>query len=145
MVNEQEEVRWSHILKEVSERHAGGRPWWRRAADFWAWAGGIGGASALAVTVVVLIVDLFAAGRQFTALNISNWMFWTAAFLMLVGMLAPTGEDEDSVSSREDRLTRSVRKRLERMYNPWRWRLWAAAAITFGLSALVGQFASPAS
>ncbi len=144
-MDEPEEVRWSHILREVSEQHTGGLPWWRRAANFWAWAGGIGGASALAITIVVLIADLFAAGRQFTALNVSNWMFWTAAFLLLVGMLAPTGEEEEGMHSREDRLTRSVRRRLEKMYNPWRWRLWAAAAITFGLSALVGQFASPPS
>ena len=36
---------------------------------------------------------------------------------------------------------RAVRRRLRRVYNPWQWRLWTSAIISFGLTVLVGAFA----
>ena len=44
---------------------------------------------------------------------------------------------EDQRSSTERR-SEAVRKRLMRVYNPWRWRLWASALVCFGFSGLAG-------
>jgi hypothetical protein len=40
-----------------------------------------------------------------------------------------------------DRMSESLRRRLRRVYDPWRWRLWGGALLTFGLSMLAGLFA----
>jgi hypothetical protein len=47
---------------------------------------------------------------------------------------------EDLRSSAERR-SDAVRKRLMRVYNPWRWRLWASALVSFALSMLAGLLA----
>ena len=44
---------------------------------------------------------------------------------------------EDARSAAERR-SDAVRKRLMRVYNPWRWRLWASALVCFGFSGLAG-------
>lgn len=44
---------------------------------------------------------------------------------------------EDTRSAAERR-SDAVRKRLMRVYNPWRWRLWASALVCFGFSGLAG-------
>jgi len=144
-----EEERWSGVLKEVHQEYKTGRHWWQQVGVFFAWAGGFAGAAAVISAVLLLIVDLFSAGRLFTASNLSDWIFWSAAILMFIGLLGPTTPDVDKLSGKkgqdtgekEDRLTRSVRKRLRRVYDPWRWRFWGSAILAFGLSMLAGRFA----
>jgi hypothetical protein len=146
---EPEEERWSTVLEQVHEEHQDKGPWWQRIGIFFAWAGGFAGAATVAAALLLLIVDLFSAGRLFTVRTLSDWMFWVAAFLMFGGLLAPsatelekaTSKREKSKNDGESRLTRSVRKRIRRVYNPWRWRLWASAVLAFGLSVLAGLFA----
>ncbi len=71
---------------------------------------------------------------------------------MIVGLLAPSAADldkssgkraEEEESSGEGRTTRALRRKIRRVYDPWRWRLWAAALLAFGISALVGLLARP--
>jgi hypothetical protein len=57
---------------------------------------------------------------------------------------AADGDDADTdakakrIDAFEERRRNAVRKRIARMYNPWRWRLWMAALFTFGFSVLFG-------
>ena len=147
---EAEEMRWSHVLAQVNEEYRMEGPWWRRLGTFAAWSGGIAGATAVLVSLLVLIVDLFAAERLFSALNISNWIFWASALLMGVGMLSPVageienlpgqqgGSKDEKQEEKKDKDIKKTRKRIRRVYNPWRWRFWAAALLAFGLSILAG-------
>lgn len=48
----------------------------------------------------------------------------------------------DSASKFEERRQRAIQKRIMRVYNPWRWRLWMAAILTFGVSVLMGLLAT---
>lgn len=50
-------------------------------------------------------------------------------------------EPEEDLEPVEDRRVDAVRRRLMRVYNPWRWRLWASAIFCFFLSILFGIFA----
>lgn len=138
---------WSELLQEVTDEQNSGQPWWKRALMFWAWAGGFAGSAAVVVVIVILIAELFSRDRVFTARVISDWMFWASAALMLFGLVSPSSSDLQDASSKkkksalktqEDRTSRSLRRRLRRAYDPWRWRLWASALLTFGLSALIG-------
>lgn len=45
---------------------------------------------------------------------------------------------EQDQRSDAERRSDAVRKRLMRVYNPWRWRLWASALVSFGFSMLAG-------
>jgi hypothetical protein len=104
-------------------------------------------------------------------------MFWGAAALLGIGLVAPSDQDQEnesdsrnkrrtnrpassSATSRstsratsdqdqdddketrldkfEERRRKAMRKRIARVYNPWRWRFWMAAVITFGFSVLFG-------
>jgi hypothetical protein len=47
---------------------------------------------------------------------------------------------EPAISAEEKR-TEAVRRRLQRVYNPWRWRIWASALVSFGFSMLAGLIA----
>lgn len=38
----------------------------------------------------------------------------------------------------ETRAQRAIRRRIARVYNPWRWRFWAASLFTLAVSVLVG-------
>ena len=49
--------------------------------------------------------------------------------------------DADDQRSFAERRSDAVRKRLLRVYNPWRWRLWASALVSFGFSMLAGLVA----
>jgi hypothetical protein len=53
----------------------------------------------------------------------------------------PAAEERGSLQSLETRRVRQLRKRLRRIYNPWRWRLWASAAISLLVTVLIGSFA----
>ena len=147
---EAEEMRWSHVLAQVNEEYRMEGTWWQRLGTFAAWSAGIAGATAVLVTLLVLIVDLFSAERLFSALNISNWIFWASALLMGIGMLSPVageienlprqqgGSKDKKKEEKKDKDIKRTRKRIRRVYNPWRWRFWAAALLAFGLSILVG-------
>jgi hypothetical protein len=71
---------------------------------------------------------------------------------MLVGFLTPTSgnlvgtrgkKDRNTIEVQEARSTRVLRNRMRRMYDPWRWRLWAGAILAFGITMLVGLAAKP--
>jgi hypothetical protein len=147
------EPRWNPLLADIQDERLMALPLWKRVLIFWAWAGGFAGAAALAVVILVGIAELFSADRVFTARVLSDWMFWASAGLMLFGLVSPTSSELQKQSAdknkkkkkdqepQEDRATRSIRRRLRRAYDPWRWRLWGAALLTFGLSALIGTLA----
>ncbi len=165
---EQPEERWSNILKEVHEASKTGLPWYHQVGIFVAWAAGIGLGMGIVTLLLLLIADLFAAGRLFTGRNASDWLFWASALLLFSGLLAPSTSDSTepidprrpksatsrtssaqraaqseppSARSFEERQARAVRKRLLRVYNPWRWRLWASSVVCFSLSVLAGMLA----
>jgi len=50
-------------------------------------------------------------------------------------------EEQASTRSPDERRRDALRKRMLRVYNPWRWRLWASALFCFGLSVLTGVLA----
>ena len=144
--------RWLDVLEEVVNERETGRPWWKKLALFLAWAAGFALAAGLAATVVLGIVELFKGGRQFTGRTLSDYIFWASALLMLFGFLSPASGGLEGVTSKkgsnepdgqQGRSTRALQKRMRRMYDPWRWRLWAGAILAFGLSALVGLVAMP--
>jgi hypothetical protein len=141
------ETRWLDVLEEVVEEQETGRPWWQNVGIFLAWAAGIALAAGLVATIILGIVELFKGGRQFIGRTLSDYIFWASALLMIAGFLMPTSVNpeggtgkkaEKKAESREERTTTMLRRRMRRMYDPWRWRLWAGAALCFGLSALVG-------
>ena len=141
-----DETRWGNVLEEVVKEQQSGKPWWQNVGTFFAWAGGFAVATAALAAVLLLIADLFSKGRLLTGRALSNWIFWSAAILMVIGLVSPTAGDVESLTKkqargqrrREDRATRSTRRRLRRVYDPWRWRFWAAAVLAFGLAALAG-------
>jgi cytochrome c biogenesis protein CcdA len=146
------EKRWINILEEVVEEHETGRSWLQQAGIFLAWSAGFAVAAGLITTAILGFVELFNAGRQFTAATLSNYIFWASAILMIIGFLSPSAtglgqttgkKEEDTAESREARSAHMLRQRMRRMYDPWRWRLWAGALLTFGLSALVGLAGKP--
>jgi hypothetical protein len=153
------------VLQEIQDEYQTGEPWQQRILSFLAWSGGVAGATGLALMLLLLIVELFTAGRQFTARALSDWFFWGAALLLLAGLLAPSAsevqESSRQRSSRgrqrsatqrstgekmpqrpfQSRRDRAMRRRLLRVYNPWRWRLWASALLCFALSMIAGLWA----
>ncbi len=172
------EERWSDILGRVHEETQTGRPWYQQVGIFFAWAAGIALAAGIVTVVLLLIVDLFSAGRLFTARSLSDWLFWTSALLLGGGLLSPSASDinkptkrpsgmrrsftaqrssaaqrssvtqraakpqeEQPVENSQERRLRAVRKRLMRVYDPWRWRLWASSLLSFSLSVLAGLLA----
>lgn len=147
-----EDKRWLNVLEEVVEEQETGRPWWQNLGIFLAWAAGFAIAAALVATLFLGIVELFKSGRQFTISTLSDYVFWASALLMLLGLLSPTSGGMDAVTGKkansqvdvqEGRSTRILRQRMRRMYDPWRWRLWAGAILAFGISILVGLAATP--
>jgi hypothetical protein len=140
-------TRWTSVLEEVVAEQERGRPWWQNVGIFISWAAGCAVAAALAATVVLGFVELFQKGRQFSGLKLSDYIFWASAILMALGFLVPSGGErkqvtgkktKESAAAQESRSTRMLRQRMRRMYDPWRWRLWAGAALAFGIAALVG-------
>ena len=60
---------------------------------FVAWVGGLAGGAALLVAIVLLIADLFVAGRLFTLPRFSDGMFYAFVALMIAGVIAPAVTD----------------------------------------------------
>jgi hypothetical protein len=166
------ESRWSNVLQEVHDASQTGRRWYQELGLLVVWAVGIGTSAALATLILLLIVDLFSSQRLLNGRTISDWLFWTSALLLFSGLLAPSASDlrdstkkrnqqkkkktnfavtrsassqntatEPAISAAEKR-TDAVRRRLQRVYNPWRWRIWASALVSFGFSMLAGLVAS---
>ena len=175
--------RWSDILGQVHGETQTGRPWYLQVGIFGAWAAGIALAAGIATAVLLLIVDLFSAGRLFTARSLSDWLFWASALLLFAGLLSPSASDinkptkrpggmkrsftaqrssstrrssatqrssttqralepkEQPAAAPEERRLRAVRKRLMRVYDPWRWRLWGSSLFSFAFSVLAGLLA----
>ncbi len=141
-----EKGRWGQILEEVTDEQKSNRPWIQKAGIFLIWAVGLGLTAGVVVTIVLLILDLFARAHLFTARNLSDWIFWASALMLIVGLVAPSAPDVEQLASRqkresarvEDRQSRAIRRRIRGVYDPWRWRFWAAALVTFGISVLVG-------
>jgi hypothetical protein len=163
---------WSSVLQNVHKEYELDMPWYHQVGLFFAWSGGIALAADAAVILVLLVVALVST-VQFTAFEVSNWLFWTSCVLLFAGLFAPsaselqeTAEDREARSSRhssttrrasttqrasdndraptvsfKERRVRALHRRLRRVYNPWRWRLWASAGISFALTVLIGSFA----
>ncbi len=162
------EERWSNVLQEVHESSRTGRRWYEELGLLVAWAAGIGTGAALITTILLLIVDLFSPQHLFNGRTVSDWLFWASALLLFSGLLAPSASDlrdstqkrnqqkkkktnfavtrsassqktaaEPTVSAEEKRAD-AVRRRLQRVYNPWRWRIWASALVSFCFSMLAG-------
>ena len=147
----EEETRWADVLEDVYEEQQTGKPWWQNVGIFLAWAAGFAGAAAVVVIVLLGIVDLLSKESLFNARTLSDWLFWASAILMLLGLISPSASDQANAGRKKgerkktsddaSRQTRSLRRRIRRVYDPWRWRLWAAAIFAFGLSMLAGTFA----
>jgi hypothetical protein len=171
-----EEDRWSSVLEEVHAEHQTSTPWHQRIGVFFAWAGGIALATDVAA-IIVLFIAALVSKLQFTAMEVSNWLFWASCALLFAGLFAPSAsemqesaedrqarsrrrsftaqrpsstqrasstarasEDESAPArSLQERQMRAHRRRLRRVYNPWRWRLWGSAGISFALTVLVGS------
>lgn len=146
---ERKQSRWNELLADVVGERQTGLPWWKRAGIFWAWAAGFALGAGVVVAVLLGIVDLMSPDRLFDARRLSDWLFWSSAILMVMGLVSPSAGDVSHVTSRqarertrsEDRSGRLLRNRIRRMYDPWRWRLWAGALLAFGLSMLIGLLA----
>ena len=162
--------RWSDVLDQEVRESRTGRPWWQNALVFLAWAAGIATVTAIAVAVLLGIVDLFSSAQMFSKRTLSDWLFYAMFVLTIFGLIAPSAGDVEGVAkkidrresqrtqrrrqtyrarqaekarqkeqAREDKATRAARRRIRRVYDPWRWRFWGAAAFTFLYSMLIGS------
>lgn len=144
------EGRWGSILKQVADEQPND-PWYVKLGVSLVWAAGIALAVCLAAALFLGIRALLSAKVQYTFRNLSDHIFWAAALLMIVGMFSPSAAELDRARDKkkrpdppqtaEERRARSMERRLRRVYDPWRWRIWGGAALTFGLAILSGVFA----
>jgi hypothetical protein len=145
-----EEQRWGNILEKVVSEQQSDDPWYVKLGVSLVWSVGIALAAGLVALLILGLRALFSANVQFTFSQLSDHIFWTAALLMIVGMFSPSAGDLDSNKSKdnkqdrprtpEERRARAMERRLRRVYDPWRWRIWGGAALTFGLAVLSGVF-----
>jgi hypothetical protein len=145
-----EDQRWGNILEKVVDEQDSGDPWYVKLGVSLVWSAGIALATGLVAILVLGVRALLSADVQFTFSQLSDHIFWTAALLMIVGMFSPSASDldpskkkdtQDRPRTPEERRARAMERRLRRVYDPWRWRIWGAAALTFGLAVLSGLFA----
>ncbi len=149
-------------MMEQQENQEQPRPaWGKRVGEFFAWSGGFAGTAVIAALLILLIADLFSAKRLFTFRGASDATFWAASLVLLAGLLAPSSSDLESLNRRpgqskspadsqpyqggggwltrmDERAARLRQRRIQRVYNPWRWRLWFASLLTMGISVLLG-------
>jgi|GEM_PF-5082771 len=139
---------------------------WLKVGVFFAWAGGFAGVGVVMTTLLLLVVSIFQPTNFDNFFyHLSNWCFWMSSLLMFGGLLVPTeGTAADAGNKRrvatgqgrmvadaqasaldkwEARRQKAIDRRIARVYNPWRWRLWAAALIAFGITVLFGLLAKP--
>ena len=139
---------------------------WLKVGVFFAWAGGFAGSGVVVTTLLLLVVSIFKPTNFDNFFyHLSNWCFWMSSLLMFGGLLVPTegtaaeagdkrrsatgqaqtvADDRTSTLDKwEARRQKAIDRRIARVYNPWRWRLWAAALIAFGITVLFGLLAKP--
>lgn len=145
---------------------------WQKTGIFFAWSGGFAGAAILITTLLLLIVSIFQPSNFDNFFyHLSNWCFWASTLLLFGGLIAPTqpttedDEDDDgrprpssdkanSANDKENKTAAALDKldarrrkimdrRIARVYNPWRWRLWMSALIAFGITVAFGLLAKP--
>ena len=146
------EQRWGSILEKVVDEQESEDPWYVKLGITLIWSAGI----ALAVGVVAVLIlglrALLSANLQFTFRNLSDHVFWAAALLMIAGMFSPSAADlersrgkkkNQERRSLEERRTQALERRMRRVYDPWRWRIWGGAALTFVLAMLSGLLSKP--
>jgi len=147
-----DEPRWGSVLQKVVGEQSND-PWYVKVGVSLAWAAGIAVAAGIAAALVLGIRSLLSANVQFTFRNLSDHIFWTAALLMIGGMFSPSAGDLERSRDKskeprrsltpEERRTQALERRLRRVYDPWRWRIWGGAALTFVLAILSGLLAQP--
>lgn len=143
----QDDERWGSVLERVVSEVQSDDPWHVRLRVSLIWAAGIALAAALVATLVWGVRALF-AHDLFTFGDLSNHIFWASALLMVGGMFAPSATEldrardpkkrQDRPRSMEDRRGQRLERRLRRVYDPWRWRVWGGAGLAFALTVLIG-------
>jgi hypothetical protein len=147
------EKRWGHVLQKVVAEQQTNDPWYVKLGISLAWSAGIALAAGIVATLVLAIRALLSAEIQFGLEPLSNHTFWAAALLMVAGMFSPSAADlersrnkkkeQDGPRTMAERRARALERRLRRVYDPWRWRVWGGAALTFGLTVLFGLLGIP--
>jgi hypothetical protein len=148
----EKEERWGSVLQKVVDEQSND-PWYVKLGVSVAWAAGMALAAGIVGVLVLGIRSLLSANVQFTFRNLSDHLFWIAALLMIAGMFSPSaselerGRDKKKQPKRsltpEEKRSQAVERRVRRVYDPWRWRIWGGAALTFGLAILSGMLAPP--
>jgi hypothetical protein len=147
----EEQERWGGLLQKVAAEELSDEPWYVRLGVTLAWSAGIAVAAGIVATLVWALRALISANVSFGLASLSDHCFWAAALLMLAGMFSPSVSDLERMRERgkrertrpktaEERRAQSMERRLRRIYDPWRWRIWGGAGLTFGLAVLFGVF-----
>lgn len=142
------EQRWGHILQKVVDEQRSDDPWYVRLGVSLVWALGIALATGIVAALVLGVRVLLSSELQFTLRDLSDHIFWCAALLMIAGMFSPSaaeldrGQDKkkkaDQSRSLQERRSKALERRMRRVYDPWRWRIWGGAVLAFGLAILTG-------
>lgn len=142
------ERRWGHVLQKVVAEQQTNDPWYVKLGISLIWSAGIALLAGIVSALVLAVRALFSAEIRFTLYGLSDYTFWVAALLMVGGLVSPSAadlersrnkkEERDRSRTLEERRTRALERRLRRVYDPWRWRIWGGAALTFGLTVLFG-------
>ncbi len=146
------EQRWGHVLQKVADEQQSDDPWYVKLGISVVWAAGIALSIGVVAALFLAVRALFSASVQFDFRNLSDHIFWGAALLMIAGMFSPSAADlersrgkkkDQERKSLQERRTQALERRMRRVYDPWRWRIWGSAALTFGLAILSGLLAKP--
>jgi len=145
--------RWGNVLQKVVNEQSDD-PWYVKLGISLVWSVGIALAVGLIATLILAVRALLSANVQFDFRSLSDHIFWAAALLMVGGMVSPSAADVDRSQDKrktqerrspEERRSQALERRVRRVYDPWRWRIWGGAAFTFALAMLSGLLAAPAS
>jgi len=142
------EQRWGSILQKVVDGQSND-PWYVKLRVSLIWSAGFALAAGLVAVLILGVRSLFSADLQFNLRNLSDHIFWLAALLMIGGMLSPSANELERSRDKnkqerktlEERRAQALERRVRRVYDPWRWRIWGGAALTFGLAILSGLLA----
>jgi hypothetical protein len=147
------ETRWGTLLQKVVDEQRTDDPWYVRLGISAIWSVAISLAAGLLSALVLAIRSLISANLQFTLRSLSDHIFWAAALLMILGMVSPSATDLDRSRNKDkrearprsmqERRTRALERRMRRVYDPWRWRIWGGAALTFVLAIVFGMLTRP--
>jgi hypothetical protein len=147
------EQRWGSILQKVVDEQQTNDPWYVKLGISLLWSAAIALAMGVVAALILGVRSLLSANVQFSLRSLSDHVFWSAAFLMVAGMFSPSATEldrsRDKKTPRErpqsvqDRRERALERRLRRVYDPWRWRIWGGAGLAFGLAILTGLLGGP--